>query len=510
MGFQPPHERRAAVIGAGLAGLQSARALLARGGIGSVVIFEREAEVGGVWRSNYFGYGAQVTRTQYHLPELDPSTLDWYPDGRQLAKHAEYFTDVCHLRDSLRLGTEVIGVRKLKNGRWRVSHRPHMAVLAEAEAREDDFDVVVVAVGLFSQPRVPSLPGAFEGLSIHSHELVSQDLLRGLRVGVVGMGKSACDVTAVAAKVAHSVVVVARSPTWLLPRWFMGLPFRFFASTRFFASLVLADRTSETMQRLQHCVWNWIIEPLARWHFRRVPPALRPSDGALHTQLCHCRSLAIVDAPALQATLCAPHVQCLRGQPIRLESNGLVVSHTEPVRPDTFLELDAIIWATGYDSKGAFENLFDGDTRALLCGEEGELRLYKHMVPVSSGLEGLAFIGRVLSASDVTVSFVQAEWFASVCCNEVRLPTTAERAAEADFHHASCRHFGSSASAHLQVALPLIHTYLDGLVAELQAARRKCGSVSEVSWWRSIIRFPFDLFRYLRPLRSADYASDLL
>ena len=53
----------AAVIGAGVAGLQSARALLARGGFATVTIFEREEEVGGVWRSNYAGFGAQVTQT---------------------------------------------------------------------------------------------------------------------------------------------------------------------------------------------------------------------------------------------------------------------------------------------------------------------------------------------------------------------------------------------------------------------------------------------------------------
>ena len=60
---------RAAVIGAGLAGMQAARALLDRGGCASVTIYERENEVGGVWRKNYCGYGAQVPRRKVRCLE---------------------------------------------------------------------------------------------------------------------------------------------------------------------------------------------------------------------------------------------------------------------------------------------------------------------------------------------------------------------------------------------------------------------------------------------------------
>jgi NADPH-dependent 2,4-dienoyl-CoA reductase/sulfur reductase-like enzyme len=49
-----------AIIGAGVAGLQAARALQKRGV--AVTVFESSPDIGGVWRSNYDGYAAQGAR----------------------------------------------------------------------------------------------------------------------------------------------------------------------------------------------------------------------------------------------------------------------------------------------------------------------------------------------------------------------------------------------------------------------------------------------------------------
>lgn len=49
-----------AIVGAGVAGLQALRALQQLP-LEKIVLFEKSLEVGGVWRENYHGYGAQVT-----------------------------------------------------------------------------------------------------------------------------------------------------------------------------------------------------------------------------------------------------------------------------------------------------------------------------------------------------------------------------------------------------------------------------------------------------------------
>ena len=49
--------KKIVVIGAGVAGLQAARQLLAAGY--SVLVLEASEDVGGVWRQNYQGFGLQ-------------------------------------------------------------------------------------------------------------------------------------------------------------------------------------------------------------------------------------------------------------------------------------------------------------------------------------------------------------------------------------------------------------------------------------------------------------------
>jgi hypothetical protein len=173
------------------------------------------------------------------------------------------------------------------------------------------------------------------------------------------------------------------------------------------------------------------------------------------------------------------------------------------------LPADAIVWATGYVPDGGVAELFDAGSRALLLDECGGLRLYHRIVPVAEELGGLAFVGRVLSTSDVTVSFVQSEWLAALVSKDLSLPPAAERAAEAERHRAASRRFSADGAApaagHADVSLPLIHTYLDRLVSEVCTAR---GGRRLAAWLPWHLRFRW--VRYLLPLRAADYAALLL
>mmetsp|Transcript_26940 Transcript_26940/g.85720 ORF Transcript_26940/g.85720 Transcript_26940/m.85720 type:complete len:545 (-) Transcript_26940:512-2146(-) len=499
----------AAVIGAGVAGLQAARAL-ARGRCTSVTIFEREDDVGGVWRSNYVGYAAQVVRSQYHLPESDSSALDAYPRGSQLAEHTRSFADSflqcggC----SIMYATEVKHVRRA-SGRWLISYRTRRNDRRRTQDEATiEVDIVVVAVGLFSRPLVP-LQGAeqFAGRSMHSSELVDLEVLRGRRVLVVGMGKSACDLIMAAACVAKSVDAIAREPVWLIPRHFLGFEIRWFTSTRCFAAIVLAARTWAISRAVQYCLWALLEFLLLRWYFRRVPPAWRPARGALRAQLWNGRSLAIVDAPSLQNALRAPHVRCLRAEPHQFCHDGLMVrARVDGELRERRLVADVIIWATGYDSRGVVEGMFDEVTLGQLQrrGRERDpqdrgLALYRRMVPVSDNLQGLAFVGRVLSSSDITVSFVQAEWFASLCSGQLKLPRGAVREEEAQQCAVEQQRFPLARSGHAEVSLPMIHTYLDKLVSDITAARQQARHSGVARYLRSTLRF-------FRPLHAADYA----
>lgn len=54
-----------AIVGAGVAGLQQARALQKRGI--AFTVYEAADDIGGVWRSNYAGFGAQGAQLSAHM-----------------------------------------------------------------------------------------------------------------------------------------------------------------------------------------------------------------------------------------------------------------------------------------------------------------------------------------------------------------------------------------------------------------------------------------------------------
>jgi phosphonate transport system substrate-binding protein len=64
-----PPQSRVGVIGCGVAGLQVIRSMKARGY--EVTCFERADDIGGVWRSNYEGFGLQVGKQFYEMPDLE-------------------------------------------------------------------------------------------------------------------------------------------------------------------------------------------------------------------------------------------------------------------------------------------------------------------------------------------------------------------------------------------------------------------------------------------------------
>lgn len=57
------------------------------------------------------------------------------------------------------------------------------------------FDFLVVASGLHSQPYFPELKGKekFRGQILHSYQVKEEDVLKGKKVMVVGLGKSGAD-----------------------------------------------------------------------------------------------------------------------------------------------------------------------------------------------------------------------------------------------------------------------------------------------------------------------------
>lgn len=209
-----PRRPSVLVVGAGVAGLGLGIRLRRRGDADFTVL-ERAGDVGGVWRDNvYPGVACDIPSHLYSYSFLPPH--DWQRVFGTGAEIRDYLREAARREGvvpHLRLGTAMEAADwDERAGRWRVT--------TSTGALETD--VLVLAAGRLTQPRVPDVPGlaGFPGRVVHSAawDVPGTAWLAGLRVGVVGTGASAVQLLPHVARAAASTVVFQRTPAWVLPR----------------------------------------------------------------------------------------------------------------------------------------------------------------------------------------------------------------------------------------------------------------------------------------------------
>ena len=271
------HVKKVAIIGAGVAGLQTARALTQIGK--EVTIFDKAETVGGVWRANYADFGLQVPKELYEFPDFPyPSDTEWehFPPGPQVQAYIERYAEQFGLKAMCKFSTGVHAVTAIGDGSrgWRISFGK------QGEApKTETFDFCVIASGMYGwPPHLPLARGAknFKGEILHSCTFTDRTVATGKRVIVVGGGKSAVDnaVSAAKAKDAHATLLY-REAHWPVPRLLANLvPFKFGTYSRF-GHFMLPTHYDETNLSwwfhgmLTPVKWGWwrIVEQLFKVQF---------------------------------------------------------------------------------------------------------------------------------------------------------------------------------------------------------------------------------------------------
>ncbi|HWK26286.1 MAG TPA: NAD(P)/FAD-dependent oxidoreductase, partial [Solirubrobacter sp.] len=165
-----------AVIGSGFSGIGLA-VHLRRAGIEDFTVLERGDGVGGTWHYNtYPGCGCDVPSHLYSF-SFAPNP-DWsrtYSRQPEIRAYLERVVDDFGVRSKIQLGTEVTGA-EWDGARWRIS-----TTRGTYEAR-----VLISAAGPLMEPRLPDVPGTFDGPVMHSARWDHDVELTGLRVASVG------------------------------------------------------------------------------------------------------------------------------------------------------------------------------------------------------------------------------------------------------------------------------------------------------------------------------------
>ncbi len=208
----PDNQRqlRIAVIGAGASGIM-ALIKLGEAGYDEVVAFEKAGDLGGTWRDNrYPGLTCDVPSLAYRY-SFAPNP-DWSrvcAPGPEIHAYVRSVAERYGVESQIRYDSEVTSAR-FHDGRWS---------LETVQGPQGDFDVVLTATGVLHHPVYPDIPGLadFAGPAFHTARWNHDVSLAGKRVGIIGTGSTATQITgAIVGEVAH-LSLFQRTPQWIMP-----------------------------------------------------------------------------------------------------------------------------------------------------------------------------------------------------------------------------------------------------------------------------------------------------
>ncbi len=386
-----PQEKSIAIIGAGAAGLCTAKYFL-EAGFKDVTVMEAGSQLGGMWcyendnglSSAYKTLHINTSRsvTCFHDLEFAPD-VQTFPDHwdmhRYLIRYAEHFGVADKVRFNARV-TNVSPVPDPTDGRrWAIEFQT---------GSTEFFDTVVVATGHLSVPNhVPLFRDSFTGQYLHSHYYREPAPFVGKRVCIVGVGNSALDISGDICATAERCVLVARSGALIMPKYLFGIP---------------GTDLTMLIQR------PWLPGRLRRWLLRFVAWLAHGDQTKLGfrpmTERTHATSNGTIINDVLYQRVEIKHeIESIEGNLIRFSdgSEG---------------EFDTIIAATGYMID--LRHISDKVVQVV----KNRLKLYKRMV--APGWSGLYFVGFFNTDTALNMVFErQANWIRQIEMGTATLPS---------------------------------------------------------------------------------------
>ncbi|XP_039069148.1 flavin-containing monooxygenase FMO GS-OX5-like isoform X2 [Hibiscus syriacus] len=230
---------KVAVIGAGTAGLVTARELQREGH--RVTVFEKADKVGGTWlynpRVETDPLGLDPNREKVHsslykstrvnVPRQTMSFLDYpfvkkeggdprhFPGHEEVLRFLEDFTRDFGLMELIRFEHEVTRVELVDEAshEWVVESRTRKTE-SKWESEEEVFEAVVICNGKNTEPNIATFSGwdTWPRLQLHSHNYRTPQQLENKIVVIIGNSASALDILKEIAPLAKQVHQAVRGP----------------------------------------------------------------------------------------------------------------------------------------------------------------------------------------------------------------------------------------------------------------------------------------------------------
>jgi len=317
------------IIGAGPAGLSTARALKLLNI--PFVIYEKHKNVGGIWdmsnegspmyRSAHFISSKTMSgHTGFPMPDHYPD----YPSNKQIFEYIKSFAEHYDLLEHIQFESKISDVSKGLSdegeGQWQVSGQ-------DAQGRDfsDTARWLVCASGTNWVKSQPTLKGqdTFSGELMHAVDYQDAASLKGQRVLVVGAGNSGVDIACDAAFNADEAYISLRRGYHFVPKHIFGMPADVFGAQSDWMPMRLSQLVFGGLLRL-------INGDLTRLGLQKPDHRVLSSHPILNSQLLH--YLQHGDIQAMDDI-------------DRLDGNTVYFKNGRSV------DVDKIILATGYDWK---------------------------------------------------------------------------------------------------------------------------------------------------------------
>lgn len=415
------------IIGAGFAGLSSAKVLKAFGH--DITVFEKEADVGGVWSASrrYPGLTTQNVRSTYSFSDFPyPKDYPEWPSGEQVQAYLASYARHFQLEPLIHLNTEVVDAQPDANGAsWTVTTTNRTTGVTQSQT----CDYLIIGNGIFSDPLIPAYPGAAEfmqagGRICHTSQLHSAKEVENKHLLIVGYGKSSCDLAQASCAHAMSTRVVVRNLIWKIPKKLMNvLNYKFLLLTRMGEGLFRYINVAG-FERFLHGAGKpvrnallsqvqWVVTKQCRLReLGLVPPV--PFDTIA-------RSTVSLVTDGFFENVAAGRIQVSKN----CEIHRLLVDDGEPYAELSYGETvraDVIVCGTGWRQRVPF---LPQVVLKRLTDKQGNFRLYRSMIPVD--VPRLAFNGYNSSLFSQLNCEIGALWLADLLGGGLELPTAHEQ-----------------------------------------------------------------------------------
>jgi cation diffusion facilitator CzcD-associated flavoprotein CzcO len=189
---------------------------LQKAGISDFTVYEKAASLGGTWRDNtYPGLCCDVPSHMYRY-SFEPNA-EWssrFSPGAEIHAYFDRAAKKYDVAGRIRFNTEITRA-VFRAGQWHLETN-----LDKGGQTVDVVDMIISAAGVLHHPVYPEIEGLddFAGHVFHSARWDHDAPLEGKRVGVIGTGSTAVQITADLAGRVDKFSLFQRTAQWVFPQ----------------------------------------------------------------------------------------------------------------------------------------------------------------------------------------------------------------------------------------------------------------------------------------------------